>query len=303
MAKCTKCTKLETKKNPGVQYSGCSKWFHGVCASITNDQLNTLSSMDSIDWKCRNCAGNTKPRRLSCILPDAEEEDNTDTELNSNSVTHQILSDVRREVRDIIQQELQTTLQFYSDKIDEYEDKVYKSQAKSLENKYFDFKNTYQNLELKNEVLEQKINMREQSQITNKIEICGLTEKPNENITEVLTELCYKIGLDSSDMKQIYRKKNVRGTSKNLPPIVMTLLDGCREKWLEISKNSKLTTHDLGLDNENKIYLRECLTPATAYLLWKAKNELKNSDIVKFVWYKNGMIIVRKNENDKKHSL
>ncbi|KAJ8709457.1 hypothetical protein PYW08_009461 [Mythimna loreyi] len=89
-------------------------------SSSKTDQLNVLYSTDAVDWRCRSCIGSAKPKRLSCILPDVDDEDITDTEnLMDTNITQRILSDIRREVRDIIKEELQSTLQFYSDKIDE----------------------------------------------------------------------------------------------------------------------------------------------------------------------------------------
>lgn len=44
------------------------------CASLTTEQLSTLSAVDSVDWKCRPCSSQPKVRRISAILPEDEEE-------------------------------------------------------------------------------------------------------------------------------------------------------------------------------------------------------------------------------------
>lgn len=294
-----------TKKNPGVQCSKCNKWLHGTCASITTEQLTALFTTDSVDWKCRGCTGGAKPKRLSCILPDHDEEDNTDTEPINNNDAKQILSEIRREVREVIRQELQNTLQFYSDKIDEYEEKIkgYEITMKSLENKCMDTKNTCKNLALKNDVLEQKLNAIEQNLLANNLEICGIKEEEMENIKEIANKICTKITQNPEDITKVYRKKIRRSNTTNnmQTAIVVTLRDPhCREKWLESAKKIQLTAKDLGRLEDSKIYLRESLAPATAFLLWKAKSELKETDICKYVWCKNGLVLVRKHENDKK---
>lgn len=170
MVKCFKCRKIVNKKYPRIQCSKCTKWIHGDCGSITTEQLNALHATDALDWKCKICMGNTK-RRISCILPDAEQDDFTDTETvsnsNTNCVSQQILREIRQQVREVIRDELQRSLQFYTDKIDDYEHKIttYENNIKILENKSQDLKNTNKHLELKLEVLEQKVNYLEQSQL------------------------------------------------------------------------------------------------------------------------------------------
>ncbi|CAB3232910.1 unnamed protein product [Arctia plantaginis] len=299
---------MVTKKSPGIQCSKCSKWLHASCASITTEQLNTLHSTDAVNWRCRSCTGSAKPRRLSCILPDAEEEENTDTELIDNNITLRILKDIRREVRDIIRQELQSTLQFYSDKIDEYEKKIhiYEGNLKAVENQSLEIKNKFKNMELKYDVLEQKLHAIEQSQLANYVEVCGISEKVNENVDGMIENLCRKIQRNPDDIIKAYRKKNIRSDPKTLSrpsAIVVSLKEGCREEWLQVIKPLTITGKDIGIDDANKIYIRECLSPNTAYLLWVAKTELKQTDLCKFVWCKNGQILVRRCEKGKTHNV
>ncbi|KAL4721692.1 hypothetical protein ACJJTC_018501 [Scirpophaga incertulas] len=91
--------------------------------------------------------GGGKPKRLSCIAPDIDCEDNTDTESitdntssHSDLTMHQILRELRKEVRQVIQEELQGSLKYFSDKIDDYERKIqkYEKFTKDLENRCTD---------------------------------------------------------------------------------------------------------------------------------------------------------------------
>ncbi|KAG7299373.1 hypothetical protein JYU34_016313 [Plutella xylostella] len=310
MVKCFKCTKTVTKKSPGVQCGKCSKWIHGVCASITTEQLNALVATDSVDWKCRNCTGGVKPKRLSCILPDAEEEDNTDNEslsnMAQNKLTQKILNDIRREVRDIITSELQSTLQFYSDKIDEYEEKiaVYECNIKMMEDQCQDLKHSVKNAMLKYEILEQKMNAMEQSQMCNFIEICGVKEAIDENPLDIASKICSNLQLNPKTILKAYRKtgKKSRTTAADKepsPPILVAMQEGCRDKWLEAARTIQLNNTVLGSEDISRINVREALTPSSAFMLWKAKKELKETGICKFIWFKNGQILSRKEEKEK----
>lgn len=198
MAKCAKCNKLVTKKCPGLQCSKCSKWLHAQCASINAEQLSALNSTESVDWKCRNCIGSVRPKRLSCIMPDADEEEATDSEQQLSTIsdtTKQMLAQIRKEVRETIRIEMQQALSFFSDKIDEYEEKInrYEHQRKNMEKQQHELRNNLNTMNLRNDVLEQRINMMEQNQISNHIEICGIKEEKDENLPNILNAICSKL--------------------------------------------------------------------------------------------------------------
>lgn len=302
MVKCAKCVKLINKKNPGLQCTKCSKWLHGACASLSTDQLSTLFATESADWKCRACTGNAKPKRISFIMPNAEDDENTDGDNEQQPSTNpkeKIVLEIRREVRDVVRSELQnlqSILQFYSDKVDEYELKM-----KDYENQCTELKNTCKNLVLRNEVLEQKVNNIEQNLLCNYVEIYGAPEQEKEDVISMTNMLCTKINQNPKDIVKAYRKKASRAgpATNKKSPIVVLLSDGRRNQWLEAAKNTNISAKDLGQTEESKIILRESLTPNTAFLLWKAKTLLKDPDLCKYVWCKNGAVLVRKTDKEK----
>lgn len=308
MVKCFKCARIVNTKSPGVQCSKCNKWIHATCASITPEQLNALFTTESVDWKCRVCTGTLKkPKRLSCIMPDPEEDDNTDVEALPSEDPREdyqtMMGRMLREVRQVIRDELEKTLQFYSNKIDDYETKVngYVDNIKTVERKCTDLKNQCKNLILKNEILEQKVNAIEQKQKTNYVEICGIQEQEKEDIKEIVTSLIEKINLPIKEVEKAYRKKmkNRSGNSNTSSDIIIVALrEGCRDKWLQAAKE-----WNTGKQDNDKIYIRESLTPNNSFLLWKAKQELKTTNLFKYVWYKNGSVLARKRDNEKAYPI
>ncbi|KAI5639745.1 PHD-finger domain-containing protein [Phthorimaea operculella] len=322
MAKCAKCSKVINKRNAGVQCSKCSKWFHGSCASLSTEQLTALSSTDSVDWKCGRCATTYggKPKRISVILPEPDADDDDKQEDDAiNQSAMGILSELRREVqtmretvREIIREELKDTLKFYSDKIDEYEERIveFGKRVKQMENQCKSLTNTCKNLELKNDVLEQKLNKLEQSQASDDIEICGIKEAADENVKQTAMLLGQLLNQQPEDVVKVYRKKKPARQGSAMAsraaadsPIVVTLRSGSRDSWLAAAKVTSISPSDLGREVESsdtKVYVRATLSPTTAYLLWKAKSDLKEKSLCKFVWCKNGIVMVRKNEGDKK---
>lgn len=299
--KCAKCTKGVTKRSPGLQCNKCSRWWHASCAEISHDQLNALQATESLalDWKCRTCAGTAKHKRLSCILPDAEEEGTSDIDTDglTSNITSQILTDIRREIRETIRTELQISLQFYSDKIDDYELSVSNLQGsvKCLEN-------TVKNLTLKNQVLEQRLSAMEQTQLRDVLELCGVAEKADENPLEETRKVAKILNLSPDDIQKAYRKKQMnknKDTSTKQSIIVVSLREGCQERWMETTRRSKLTAEDIGQNDANRIYFREALSPHTAFLMWKTKTMLKIPGLAKYVWCKNGKILLRKEDHEK----
>lgn len=309
MVKCLKCGKQVNKKSPGLQCCKCNKWLHSTCASITSEQLAALNTTDSIDWKCKACSGGIRPKRISCIMPDPDEdmEDNTDTETASmmtDSMTQKILCDIRKQVNEVIRQELHSSLKFFSDKIDEYSEKItlYEKNMKLLENQCIELKNNIRNINLKTEALELKYNQLEQSQINNHIEICGIKEMEHENTLELTKKVAMILNQKPEDIVKAYRKKQYR-TSTAKPsayssPVTAILKEGTKNNWLLAARNGAITARNLGVEGESsKIYLREALTSTTAHLLWRTKEELRG--IYTYIWCKNGQVLVRKQERDK----
>lgn len=316
MVKCAKCSKLVGKKTPGVQCNKCSKWLHGSCASLTTEQLTALSLTDSVDWKCRSCSctAGGKPKRISVILPDREDED-SEAECPNLGSQERLLYEIKQEVRemrqtvrDIIRDELQSTLKFYSDKIDDFGERMHDhdSRIKIMENQLKNVINKNTNLELKNEVLEQKINRMEQAQLCNNVVICGVPEE-EKDAKKVAMLVSKALQQNADDIISVHRKKKPikPGAAQNSrtiadAPIVVTLREGSSESWIQASRSKSISARELGASSDSKIYVRASLSPSTAFLLWKAKTELKDKSLCKYVWCKDGMIMVRKTDGDKK---
>ncbi|KAL4711409.1 hypothetical protein ACJJTC_016163 [Scirpophaga incertulas] len=189
---------------------------------------------------------------------------------------HQILRELRKEVRQVIQEELQGSLKYFFDKIDDYERKIqkYEKFTKDLENRCTDLQNNIKHINIKYEV--------NPNEIAKKISV-AISQNPND-ITNAY--------IKQKSPSNAARKKD------QLATINVILREGVRDTWIDASKNTKLSAASMGLEGGEKVYLRECLTPSTAYLLWKTKQDLKG--LSDYIWCKHGNILVRKNEREKK---
>lgn len=59
---------------------------------------------------------------------------------------------------------------------------------------------------------------------------------------------------------------------------------------------STKTAQDLGFPHNNKLYINESLTPKLRELLYEVKT-LKRNNQFKFVWTRNGKVLLRKDGN------
>ncbi|CAB3248519.1 unnamed protein product [Arctia plantaginis] len=65
----------------------------------------------------------TNQRRISAILPD-EEDVNTDSEIAGLANHGSMMQEIRRQIRETIQEEMKRSLQFFSDKFDEFQEAI-----------------------------------------------------------------------------------------------------------------------------------------------------------------------------------
>lgn len=312
MAKCAKCAKLVTKKAPGLQCGKCNKWFHAACVPMTAEQLNILHSTEAVDWKCKSCSNQYKQKRVSVIIQEPEDDDLTDIETPTHTNTKDPLSEefmkkIRAEIRSTIKEEIQRALAFYSNKIDDFQKDMdsFKDRVKTIENTQTDLQNKYSNLKLRYDAIEQKMNATEQSQMENKLEICGVEKTENENLLNIVEKIAQKIRLDTRDVVDAYRKeRRATPAQKRISStIIVTLKAGRRDGWLESAKATTVTGSDIDREDSEEIFMREALTPATSFLLWKSKTELKKEHLYKYVWCKRGNVLIRENETAKIHTI
>lgn len=308
MAKCTHCSKLIAKKNPGLECNKCSVIVHAtaICSGLTAKQLNSLRSAENLEWTCRDCSQKS-PRKSSFITLQEEAED--DEEVQNQSYypfdMKKLLNDLTTEINKIIKKELRetnTALQYCSDKVDEFLEcmEAFKDKVKQLEKKTMDLENKYKSTENKIGALEQRLNEYEQRELNKNIEIIGIPYLENENLEEISKAIAKKLHKDVADIKKIKRVSTPPG---RLGKIKFEMYDEIkRNNWIKEAKSAQIYVNNILTTTGNKeihghIYIREELTYYNRTLLWNAKQRCK--DKFKFVWCKEGKILVRKSEKSK----
>ncbi|XP_060810214.1 uncharacterized protein LOC132904301 [Amyelois transitella] len=303
LSKCVTCNKNITKKTPGLECNKCEKAVHGTtqCANLTAKQLAALRSAESLEWTCQDCLKNFS-KRASLINAETDSDDEEDLEgLLEKPIFKKLLKGVEK----TIQKEMKTitgTLDFFSEKIDEFNEclQACVAKMKDLEKKNAHLINQNVNLETRLNAVEQRVQELEQKQLSNHIEISGIAYTEKVEPVSIAKAVAKQLEVPEVSVKAA-RRTNLRADKVGV--LLVELQEEKRAQWLNKAKEKKLTVQDLQStvavvgDPKDKIYIREALTAYNKWLMWKVKAELKES--FKFIWCKDGLIKVRKDEKSK----
>ncbi|KAI5645680.1 hypothetical protein NE865_02347 [Phthorimaea operculella] len=163
--------------------------------------------------------------------------------------------------------------------------------TKTLENDLAELKIKFDDLQNEQYVSQQRDRM-------NNVEILGIPEKSNENVTQYLLSIANFVGaqISNSDIVHIHRvPTRVPGKPKNI--IVKFKSTLLKDTLISAVRNKKsITTTDLKInDAATSVYVNEHLVPYYKALQKEVRVAAKASGY-EFVWIRNCKIYVRKNK-------
>lgn len=192
---------------------------------------------------------------------------------------------------------VKTSIQFLSDKYDELEKKNHDTddRLKEIEHKLC-------SMELYNSqinMLEAKLLDMEQKSRNCNLEICNLQEKRGENLFHILENISniIKQPLSVRDIIAIHRVPQMQPTTKRPKNIVVKFTSKIvRDNFIAAVRLKKgITSDELNLQGTpQKIFINEHLTLQNKKLFRQAR-ALSKENGYRFVWVKNGVVLVRKN--------
>nr|CAI5840816.1 unnamed protein product [Callosobruchus analis] len=145
--------------------------------------------------------------------------------------------------------------------------------------------------------IKSQLNKQEQLNLRNNVIIQGIPQKSNENVTDIVKTISEKLEVQNVSNFIAYRLGN--GSGDGSRPIKIEFSDeNSKLKFMKSKKRLKLTSKDLGFNENKKVYLNHDLT-ATNLELLKAARICKQKMDFKFLWINNGNILMRKDENSK----
>lgn len=316
MKKCNTCTKSITNKAPGLVCSRCDVAVHvaASCSGLTTKQLTALRATHSLEWICQKCH-EASPRRSSFIAPDDnEEEDNeivADRQTGPQIDVKKLLEDINREVNKIVMRELQAvsnSAQYCSDKVDEFSEIIdgLTEKLKETEKKNLTIKNENTYLRTQFGALEQRMQQLEQNRLAKYIEVAGIPTVENESTEEIVKKVSTHLKRNYSEIKYCKRLPAKKGLSG--PILIKISNENAKKLWITNGRNIPITVSTVIPEAEEKmaaqsVYVRDALTPFNKQLLRHAKEQLKNTNLFKFVWFKDGHVLARKAEKEKVHII
>lgn len=279
-----------------------------TCTELTAKQLGLLQAAENLEWTCHECAAKS-PKRSSFVVPDYGEDDDDDDLQGDGAIypidTKKLVADITKHMDKVFKRdlkELQQAVQFTSDKMDDCLESIeaFKEKIKELDKKNTDLVNRNKHLERRLEAQEQRLNEYEQKALKKVVEIQGIPTRDKEILSDIAGGLASKLQRKPEEVKEVKRMP----TKEGKPGILHIKLQNeeLKKQWVNAAREISLHVADVvpGCDatmKKDKIFVRQAITPQAKNLLWKAKQELKET--YKYIWCREGRVLLRKNDNAK----
>lgn len=298
---CDGCLKPISKNNLFLTCNKCKLSFHNNCLNISDTNFKKMATKKKSNWNCPKCKERSRSPSPST---DDEEEGRIDQIMK---IVRRCLTSEFKEFNDKLNilPELKESINFISA---EYVD---------LKKMFTESLSTIKSLQSENDQL--KIEMRdlnarvthfEQLARETNVEIQCVPEHKMENLASIVKILGTVISrpIADSEILAIHRVPKVKPDSSRPKSIIVKLPSlRARDEILAAvssfnkkNKTNKLNSAHLGINGINGInspvYVSEHLTPANKALHAATRIKAKEANY-KFVWIRNGRILVRKDEN------
>jgi hypothetical protein len=216
------------------------------------------------------------------------------------STMHKDITKIKNQMSDIknANSEIEKEIDFLGEKYVELQKarEEISENSKKQENRIKDVlqKNTY--LEKCNKALEERVMRLEQKELAMQIELMNVQKKEGEDLMATVSKIAQELSLRIQDIENVWR---VPGDLKDARPVIVSLRSReARTEWLKCRKRVLTNGTIYNTEDSSRIFINEHLTRQLRHLFWSAKNRLRETH--KFVWIRNGKVLVKKNENEKR---
>lgn len=147
-------------------------------------------------------------------------------------------------------------------------------------------------------VLEVRLNQAEQGQLSNSIEIRGISptvgETPDGLVCSIGAALGIKLGVE--DLDCVERKRHRREDPRPPPIVVRFVRRTVRDEVIRLRKVKRdFSTRHLGKDSDDRIYISEEMSPGNKHLYWLARQKRAEGKL-KYVWFAGGRVRYRRQD-------
>ncbi|CAK1594928.1 unnamed protein product [Parnassius mnemosyne] len=313
------CVSASSRKDPTLRNG--SDWTCPACLSkqpktVKNDSTPVrMSARKQCDTESVNVTlRNKNSKNKSPTTPSVSViEKSIDSSCDLRGFIRQEISELKRDLEFSFKNFINSELKIIKDEVQEI-----KMSIAFINNKYDEMKERFEIYDkclvsvnsLSNEIgiiksslakLEHESNIRDQWARRSNIEICGIPEKKNENLFDIIEKISQHVNFsfNKSDIDFLSRVAPSTKDPKKPKPIIVRFLSRynkddflCKTKKLKSLKAS-----DLGFSGtESLVFFNDHLTSLNKSLLRQVKIKAKDNNY-RFVWVKNCSIMVRKSES------
>lgn len=329
-AKCNLCSKKVERNDLKIKCVICTNFNHAICAKLEKRELEILERSRS--YKCNMCLA---LRRLSSTR-DNIAVSSSPTQIAStlnklSSITNNLLNPSSNDAQILQENESTITLEkVYSQilQIQNCVSSIITPALAKLEHINTEALQKIEQLEEKNQFLsnkliamESRINILEQKELSSSVDFVGIPDINKNNCREKVMEVI-KTGLsldnfNEEDISECFIKKKKtnfadvlsekygESSSATKTPLSIVAVkftsEAIKRKILKQKYNikKKLNAGIFGdLHANQPIYINEAMTVYMRELYSKVQLQKRNKNF-KFVWVRNGSILLRKKEGDK----
>lgn len=315
----------------------CHSWYDLLCANVSERQFKAMSVEIRGNWTCPGCRSkepkidntNTPIRTKSPSLTQYSPTSNVNIRSRSapsdKTCNDAVIEITRRELRDIVKQEIETALKvLVSDEFRKINESItsfqqslsffneqYEAMRSTLEDrsaKILQLEKDNRTLQDNLNQLAKRTNLLEQHARSANIEIQCVPEHKSENLVSTILQLSNVVKCDIKDTDiQICTRVAKKDTQSKRPRSIMVKFCSPRlrdsflaatMKFNRANVKCKLNTSHLGIggDKPQPIYVAEHLSPENKALHGAARTRAKELGF-KFVWVRNGRILMKKSES------
>lgn len=232
------------------------------------------------------------------LLSSESEGEDDALEVKLEKTMKKLFNDFKREMKNDMR-DFEVSLEFNNSKLNDLIKKM-----GTMQNTINSMAEKQEKLELENKSLRMKVNqleisvdeMDQYSRIKN-IQIDGVPVTRDEDLKEVVKTMGQKIevNIKTEDIDAIHRIPS-RSNANPEPIVVQFVTRQMKENVVKKSKEKRVCTDDLNMQCANKpVFVNEHLTRKRKNIMFEAR-KLKNEKNYKFLWSRNGKILIKKNE-------
>lgn len=318
---CIKCAQQLTRTKKGVNCSTCDGMFHVSCGQISEALFKSIENGSS-DWRCLSCRNTNNRKSIINMGDDASNASGiaiaSSNEADDFNYTIQQMSNNIKSLTENYKASMDTmngmnnqliALQSIAETVNNHEAKI-----KSLEGENRSMKTALKIMTL-------RIDNMEQGGHHNKLQFNNVPCVNDNNLFATVSTIASKLNItlnpeDIVDMRKLTQPRkpdNASGAGHNSsssssssivePPPSSSIVTTFRATDVRnniLASYRKLPNRELYFDNNKnyKIYVNEFLSSNRRRLLQKAKLFGKDNGY-KYIWVKNGDILMRKQEGSK----